>query len=657
MQSVIETKRFVGTLFPANIRDRVMDDAFDDAGGAPFLKGAVDTEEIGGEDNEETGFGAYQTRPIADYFPHTTVMFADISGFTAWSSTREPFQVFQLLETLYGAFDDIAERRGVFKVETVGDSYVAVCGLPLPRKDHAVAMARFARSCTNKAHKITRKLEVLLGPDTADLAFRTGLHSGPVTGGVLRGKNARFQLFGDTMNTASRMESTGIRDRVQVSAKTAELLIAAGKSHWVTPRGETVTVKGKGQMETFWLTVKSDGNASEGTSSSTDESNYSSDDAELSDEGDGTTGDLQAILQAGHLTSKDRRLVDWNVAVLLHPLKAVVKQRNSVESAKSSSNFIEKEVVSQLKSYVTGIATMYQENPFHNFEHASHVTMSVTKLLSRVVTTDDAAVGGDGFTDNIASDALTQLAAVFSAMIHDVDHTGLSNARLVAEKAPVAIMYDNRSVAEKNSIAVAWEFLMRPEFSELRACIGELERFHHLVIDAVMATDIADKELKEERNARWATVFTESAQLPVENVTQLKASIVLDHMMQAADVSHTMQHWHIYRKWNERLFEESWKAYKAGRAETNPVDAWYKGELGFFDFYVIPLAKKLNECGVFGVSSDETLGYALENRREWELKGQEVLAMLVAKYCQDVPEEEKKVEGESGRATAVAKSA
>jgi class 3 adenylate cyclase len=632
MQSVIETRRFVGTLFPANVRDRIMNDANDNVGGESFL--------TGGEESEKIGIGAYKTRPIADYFPHTTVMFADISGFTAWSSTREPFQVFQLLETLYGAFDDIAERRGVFKVETVGDSYVAVCGLPTPRKDHAVAMARFARDCTNKAKTITRKLEVKLGPDTADLAFRTGLHSGPVTGGVLRGKNARFQLFGDTMNTASRMESTGTRDRVQVSAKTAELLIAAGKSHWVTPRDETVTVKGKGQMETFWLTVKSDGTASEGSTGSTDESNYSAEDVVYG--GDGLTDELQAILQAGNLTSKDRRLVDWNVAVLLHPLKAVVNKRN-VQSETSSSDSVEPEVVSQLKNYVTGIATMYQDNPFHNFEHASHVTMSVTKLLSRVVTTDDAAVEGNGFTDNIASDALTQLAGIFSALIHDVDHTGLPNARLVAEEAPIATMYENTSVAEKNSIAVAWEFLMRPEFSELRACIGELERFHHLVIDAVMATDIADKDLKEERNARWASVFTESAHAPAveNNATQLKASIVLDHMMQAADVSHTMQHWHIYQKWNERLFQETWKAYKGGRADTNPVDNWYKGELGFFDFYIIPLAKKLSECGVFGVSSDEHLAYALENRREWELKGQEVVAKLVHKYCGDVSHAEK----------------
>jgi hypothetical protein len=98
------------------------------------------------------------------------------------------------------------------------------------------------------------------------------------------------------------------------------------------------------------------------------------------------------------------------------------------------------------------------------------------------------------------------------------------------------------------------EFLC-DEFSELRACIGELERFHQLVIGAVMATDIVDKELKEERHARWETVFsTGSESAPMtEKTNELKATIVLDHMMQAADVSHTMQHWHIYRKWNERL--------------------------------------------------------------------------------------------------------
>lgn len=105
--------------------------------------------------------------------------------------------MFTLLESLFSAFDDIAARRSVFKVETVGDCYVAVCGLPDPRKDHAVVMARFARDCLRKMRPLCKQLELTLGPDTGDLNIRIGLHSGPVTGGVLKGE-CRLQLFGDT---------------------------------------------------------------------------------------------------------------------------------------------------------------------------------------------------------------------------------------------------------------------------------------------------------------------------------------------------------------------------------------------------------------------------------------------------------------------------
>ena len=102
--------------------------------------------------------------------------------------------------------------------------------------------------------------------------------------------------------------------------------------------------------------------------------------------------------------------------------------------------------------------------------------------------------------------------------------------------------------------------------------------------------------------------------------------------MQASDVCHTMQHWHIYRKWNALLFREMMEAYKADRVDVDPVLFWYKGELTFFDHYVIPLAKKLKECNVFGVSSDECLNYALRNRAEWEARGEEMVTEMMAEF-------------------------
>jgi hypothetical protein len=90
-----------------------------------------------------------------------------------------------------------------------------------------------------------------------------------------------------------------------------------------------------------------------------------------------------------------------------------------------------------------------------------------------------------------------------------------------------------------------------------------------------------------------------------------------------------MQHWHVYIKWNRRLFQEMSLAYRAGRMANDPADFWYEGELQFFDNYILPLAKKLQQCQVFGVSSDEYLTYAASNRKEWEEKGKAVIKEMV----------------------------
>jgi len=112
----------------------------------------------------------------------------------------------------------------------------------------------------------------------------------------------------------------------------------------------------------------------------------------------------------------------------------------------------------------------------------------------------------------------------------------------------------------------------------------------------------------------------------------LRATIVIEHIIQASDVSHTMQHWHVYRKWNKRLFFKMLRAYHTGRMASDPATFWYKGELGFFDNYIIPLSMKLKDCYVFGVSSDECLNYAVRNRAEWELRGEEVIAEMHKEY-------------------------
>lgn len=193
---------------------------------------------------------------IADLFPSTSIMFADISNFTYWSSNHSPCEVFDLLETLFFEFDLIATEMDVFKLSTVGDCYIASTGVPDQRDDHAILLAKFAERCRRTANDVLQKLSKQEGMhDVTALSIRIGIHSGPVTAGVLRGRKARFDLFGDTINTAARIESTGLPNKVHLSRETAELLEMAGKSEWLAPREKSVSAKGKGELKTFWLQI------------------------------------------------------------------------------------------------------------------------------------------------------------------------------------------------------------------------------------------------------------------------------------------------------------------------------------------------------------------------------------------------------------------
>ena len=184
MDHALQSTAIVSSLFPEQVRDRLFRRNSNDTGPedveqqAGFHSNSDDNSYVMFEptksrlksfldQDQNQHAGAQEAKPIADLFPNCTVLFADIAGFTAWSSLRDPAQVFTLLESVYQTFG----KRNVFKVETIGDSYVAVTGLPDPQEDHALIMCRFARDCCVKMKDVTQKLELSLGPDTGDLSM------------------------------------------------------------------------------------------------------------------------------------------------------------------------------------------------------------------------------------------------------------------------------------------------------------------------------------------------------------------------------------------------------------------------------------------------------------------------------------------------------
>ncbi|KAL3918421.1 MAG: hypothetical protein SGILL_004243 [Bacillariaceae sp.] len=652
----VRSTAIVASLFPKNVADQMMNEANHGTSSARASSTTRKTlEAMGtGADTAHPNASAYN-KPIADLFPDTTILFADIAGFTAWASMREPAQVFTLLETVFNAYDKIAERRKVFKVETVGDCYVAVCGLPNPNKDHAIVMCRFARDALVEMGRLTKQLELELGPDTSTLNMRFGLHSGPVTAGVLRGQRARFQLFGDTMNKASRIETSGQAGRIHLSKETADLLIGSGRSHWVSKREDAVDLKGLGQLNTYWLSFQSEGTV--GVTESSTSGGGSSDTASNSNTTDPSHKlGIPFSSTQGLKRGARKSLIAWHKEILAKALVKIVALRaqqqptrqdeQALEKAESKAIFgnatpsscvtfpnmegvtIDEESVQlnslvekQLASFVKTVIDRYNPNPFHNAEHCSHVVMSVTKLLTHMESSSDLSL----------DDPMTQFVVILTALIHDVDHPSVSNQQLMEEQHFLTSHYDN-SFAERNSLDVTWEILEQDKYLELRrtlyTTVQEFEHFRQLLVHAVLVTDIMDKDLQKERKERWDHCFNQVDAPSSPELLNLQKTAVLETIIQVSDVSHTMQHWKVYQKWNHRLYRELSEAFHQGRASKNPAEFWYQGEIGFFDHYIIPLAARLKECPAFYMSGEELLLYAKDNRKEWEMKGQEVVESL-----------------------------
>jgi guanylate cyclase len=188
---------------------------------------------------------------IADQFDAASILFADVVDFTPFSERLQPAEVVGILDHLFTHFDVLAERYGLEKIKTIGDCYMVAAGVPAPRADHAEALAQMALDMR----------EAMRSEDEVGhlgLELRIGINSGPVVAGVIGRKRFLYDLWGDAVNTASRMESQGTPGQIQVTRATYELL----RDDFVLERRGTVSVKGKGEMETWYLIEARDGKVS-----------------------------------------------------------------------------------------------------------------------------------------------------------------------------------------------------------------------------------------------------------------------------------------------------------------------------------------------------------------------------------------------------------
>jgi hypothetical protein len=400
-----------------------------------------------------------------------------------------------------------------------------------------------------------------------------------------------------------------------------------------------------------------------------------------------------------------------------------------------------------LRRYVSCIGGLYNEVGFHSFEHAVHVTVSMNKLLSMVCNNRDfgdssmklqidndigscdnnnaqalnlgPSPGGGTYSFGIGEDPMISFAMLFSALIHDVGHTGVPNSVLVEEEDELAILHNDVSVAEQNSLQIAFSMLQRDEFAGLKRCIYNTPEnrrsFRKKVISMVMVTDISDQERVQIVASRWNAAFPPVSQDPELDVllaerrhsrsfqvghpqphplkkaiqsTELKAAIsrrrfsmfstdaaveefanktqrlgirrsmdfsgklldaynsadqlqqhaVLETMMNAADVAHTMQSFRVFVKWNKRLLRELYIAHMSGRLSFDPCENWYENQIGFFTYYIVPLSEKMKTCGVFGHTGSVFEYFAAENKKRWMKEGEGISEMII----RDVKEEVEK---------------
>ena len=182
---------------------------------------------------------------IADRFESVTVVFADIVGFTPLSSGADPEEIVAMLDALFSEFDALADKHGMEKIKTIGDSYMAVAGIPEPSANHAEASVRFALD-------MLRAVEARTGLDGEPIRLRIGINTGPVVAGVIGQDRFIYDLWGDTVNVANRLESSGLENAVSVSEAVYDLV----RDRFPFEQRDPIPLKGKGMTTTYILHLR-----------------------------------------------------------------------------------------------------------------------------------------------------------------------------------------------------------------------------------------------------------------------------------------------------------------------------------------------------------------------------------------------------------------
>ncbi len=624
---------------------------------------------------------------------NTTLMIAGICSLEKWGDGKDHEETTHLLETVQRSILALAKRHGISQIEMIDGNFVAIVGSDNSDADHAAILVYFACECRKRLSELFKSMSA------KELSVRFGIHSGNLKPEIKCNDNgsSRFQLFGNTVDIAHQMLENGKGNRIHVSVDTAELLNLAGKSHWISPRSDLVAVTGVGNMSTFWVLPKACLSAVRENQSLVNLKN--DDDSEtISSEGNNWNG----ACGLHDISEKDfDTLVDQNTTILLRYLRAIYARRLaskqkqqrilsspwesgieigasileearetvqaslfdlevSMNSVDPSLIEVSQEVQSQLRVYVASIGTAHRgENPFHNFQHASHTLLVMDQMIMKITSQSNILqTGFDGTprskgeiakelnarSFSIDSDPIIQFAMVFSALIHDVDHIGVSNQQLVKNGSPLSTLYKKRCVSEQNSVDISWWLLMTADFDDLRSAIysnaSEKRRFRQVLVNSVIATDFLDSKMQQHRDANWNKVFAESVKrrnhLDANEKRNLQVTWIIECTMQFADSSYRGQCYRSYLKWNERLFEEELKAYHSGRLEVNPAVHWYKSELSHFDTFLIPVLSRLINTGIFGGSGESYLKQTTENRNAWKSGGETIVQEMVNRFSRKV---------------------